>query len=142
LSHRLLFMRSQLDVLSSIVACLACAWPVLLVGSASYSSKTTLVQILAALCGRPLNTFELNSSIDTNELLGTYEQLNWQQFVKHQLNACKDKYLSDDVDALDEKLDWSERDVTVDDLHRLKDVFPADEMDKLLGTVGHEQHFV
>ena len=41
----------------------------------SSSGKTSMVQVLASLSGRPLNVLHMNSEMDTTELLGGFEQV-------------------------------------------------------------------
>ena len=142
LSHRLLLLRHQLDPLSSILECFSLSWPILLVGASSRSSKTTLIRLLASLCGHQLNTFELNSSIDTNELLGSYEQFNFQEYVKYQLDRLKEKYLADRREDFSQRFNWSNQEINVEYLQQLKDLFPVDEIEKLIFKSTENQHFL
>ena len=131
-------MRHQLDTLSSILECLSLSWPILLVGPSSRSSKSTLIHLLSCLCGHQCHTFELNSSIDTNELLGNYEQFNFEQYAKYHLDLLKEKYLQNNQMHL---LNQSEQ-ITIDYLNQLKEYFPSDEIEKLISKSHQSQHFV
>ncbi|CAF1389080.1 unnamed protein product, partial [Rotaria sp. Silwood1] len=142
LTHPILLMRHQLESLSSIFECLSLSWPILLVGSSSHSSKSTLIHILSCLCGHQCQTFELNSSIDTNELLGNYEQFNFQQYSKYYLNILKNEYIkNNDINILNE-LNNENKLITIDYLNQLKKYLPTNEIDKLILKYSQEQHFI
>ena len=135
-------MRHQLDSLSSILECLSLSWPILLVGPSARSSKSTLIDILSSLSGHPCQRFELNSSIDTNELLGSYEQFNFQQYAKHHLGLFKEDYLRNHCRDLVHPLIVSDEQITLDYLNQCKSIFPADQIDQLIAKSGEDQHFV
>ena len=135
-------MRGQLDALASIFQCLSLSWPILLVGPSSCSSKSTLIHLLSCLCGHQCQTFELNSSTDTNELLGNYEQFNFQQYANYYLNILKQEYFKHNDLNLFDQLNNEHREVTVDYLNELKQYLPSNEIDKLISKRCHEQHFV
>ena len=64
---------SHLPTLEALMICVENNWPVLLTGS-SGSGKTRLLEYLAAVAGRKLLTFSMNSDIDAMDLVGGYEQ--------------------------------------------------------------------
>ena len=134
-THPLLLLRHQLDPLNSILKCLSLSWPILLVGSSSHSSKSTLIHLLSSLVGHSCQTFQMNSSIDTNELLGNYEQFHFQQYAKFHLDLLKEKYSI-------EQIDYQNQEITTDYLNSLKKFFPIDEIDRLISKSSNEQHFV
>lgn len=134
-THPLLLLRHQLDPLNSILKCLSLSWPILLVGSSSHSSKSTLIHLLSSLVGHSCQTFQMNSSIDTNELLGNYEQFHFQQYARFSLDTLKEKYSI-------EHLDYQNQELTIDYLNSLKTFFPVDEIDRLISKSSNEQHFV
>ncbi len=142
LTHPLLLMRHQLDQLSSILKCLSLSWPILLVGPSSHSSKSTLIHLLSCLCGHQCQIFELNSSIDTNELLGNYEQFNFQQYAKYQLDFLKQKYISNNQIDLFNQFNYQNKEITIDYLNQLKQYFPSEEIDQLILKSNEEQHFI
>ena len=74
---------SALDILSNqaptcelLAGCVKQGWPVVLTGEAG-TGKSSLVQLLAALCSRPLAVLSLTHATDTMELLGGFEQVNF-----------------------------------------------------------------
>uniref|UniRef100_A0A3B4AV04 Midasin n=1 Tax=Periophthalmus magnuspinnatus TaxID=409849 RepID=A0A3B4AV04_9GOBI len=71
--------------LESLMKCVEMGWMMILVGP-SASGKTSLVQLLALLSGHRLRVMPMNSSMDTTELLGGFEQVDimrpWQQVVE------------------------------------------------------------
>ncbi|CAM4775034.1 unnamed protein product [Rotaria magnacalcarata] len=141
-THPILLMRHQLESISSILECLSLSWPILLVGPSSRSSKSTLMHLLSCLCGHPCQTFELNSSIDTNELLGNYEQFNFQQYAKHHLNLLKQEYIKSNQINLFNDLNNESKEITIEYLNELKQYLPSNEIDKLISRCCQEQHFV
>ncbi|CAF1553476.1 unnamed protein product, partial [Adineta ricciae] len=142
LTHPLLLLRHQLSNLSSIFECLTLSWPILLVGSSSRSSKSSLIHLLSCLCGHQCQTFELNSSIDTNELLGNYEQFNFQQYAKYHLNLLKHEYFQTNERNLSNEFNFDNQIITIEYLDDLKKHFPSNEIEKLISKCSQEQHFV
>lgn len=55
--------------------CVHMSWMVILVGPAA-AGKTSLLQLLAYLTGHELKIMPMNSSMDTTELLGGFEQVS------------------------------------------------------------------
>ncbi|XP_055945739.1 midasin-like isoform X2 [Argiope bruennichi] len=66
---------SHLPILESIMKCVEMNWMPILVGS-SGSGKSSLVRLLAELCGQRLQILSVNSEMDTMELLGGFEQVD------------------------------------------------------------------
>ncbi|XP_078798874.1 midasin isoform X2 [Oryzias latipes] len=71
--------------LESLMKCVEMGWMAVLVGPTG-SGKTSLVRLLALLTGRHLRVMAMNSSMDTTELLGGFEQVDimrlWQQVLE------------------------------------------------------------
>lgn len=71
--------------LESLMKCVEMGWMTILVGP-SASGKTSLVRLLALLTGHRLRVMAMNSSMDTTELLGGFEQVDimrpWQQVLE------------------------------------------------------------
>ena len=65
----------QLNILENIMKCIEMNWMVILLGS-SGSGKTSIIQLLSTLVGKNLYQFWMNSSVDTTELLGGFEQID------------------------------------------------------------------
>lgn len=61
--------------------CVGKGWMTILSGPAA-SGKTSLVRLLANLTGNRLRQFSMNSSIDTTELLGGFEQIDLQRYKR------------------------------------------------------------
>lgn len=60
--------------LESLMKCVEKGWMTILVGPTA-SGKTSLVRLLALLTGHRLRVMAMNSSMDTTELLGGFEQV-------------------------------------------------------------------
>lgn len=61
--------------LETIFMCARMHWPGLIVGTTA-TAKSSLVRIAAHIIGRKLVEFSMNSSVDTTELLGGFEQMD------------------------------------------------------------------
>ncbi|KAK7907514.1 hypothetical protein WMY93_016126 [Mugilogobius chulae] len=71
--------------LETLMKCVEMGWMMILVGPGA-SGKTSLVRLLALLSGHRLRVMPMNSSMDTTELLGGFEQMDimrpWQQVLE------------------------------------------------------------
>jgi len=72
-SNRLL-LRRNVHQLERLAVCIEMNWLALIVGN-SATGKTTLIEMLAELCGVQLKTFYVTGDTDAMELLGTFEQV-------------------------------------------------------------------
>lgn len=63
-----------LHPMESLMKCVERGWMTILVGPTA-SGKTSLVRLLALLTGHRLRVMAMNSSMDTTELLGGFEQV-------------------------------------------------------------------
>src|SRR5699024_1642324 len=61
--------------------CIEMNWMAILIGGSGFG-KTFLVQMLANLCGRKLHVLNVNSEMDTNDLLGGFEQKDFAVDLK------------------------------------------------------------
>ena len=61
--------------LEAIFACSYMNWPGLVIGSTA-TSKSSLIRLAAHISGHKLVEFSMNSSVDTTELLGGFEQMD------------------------------------------------------------------
>ncbi|XP_043927744.1 midasin [Protopterus annectens] len=66
-------LHHSLHPLESVMKCVQMGWMVILVGPPA-SGKTSVVQLLSLLTGHRLRVMAMNSSMDTTELLGGFEQ--------------------------------------------------------------------
>ncbi|XP_071447069.1 midasin [Hetaerina americana] len=66
------------NALRSLALCVQMKWLPILVGSIG-SGKTSLVKLLAHLTGRELRIMPVNSSMDTTEILGGFEQTDYNR---------------------------------------------------------------
>ncbi|XP_070589310.1 midasin [Erythrolamprus reginae] len=71
--RNLSLLHHSLQPLEAIMKCVQMSWMVILVGPAA-AGKTSLLQLLAYLTGHELKILPMNSSMDTTELLGGFEQ--------------------------------------------------------------------
>lgn len=88
LSQRAMVLPSHLPALEALSDCVQLQWLSILVGP-SHSGKTTLVRLLAHLCGRPLEELNMNSSMDTMDVLGTFEQVDTTSRMRRTLERAE-----------------------------------------------------
>eukprot|EP01105_Mastigella_eilhardi_P023687 TRINITY_DN6020_c0_g1_i2.p1 TRINITY_DN6020_c0_g1~~TRINITY_DN6020_c0_g1_i2.p1 ORF type:complete len:5426 (+),score=1513.70 TRINITY_DN6020_c0_g1_i2:922-16278(+) len=82
-------LQHNCHTLQSMMKCVEMDWFVILVGP-SAAGKTSLVRLLAQLTGNRLHEFSMNSSVDTTEILGGYEQVDLLRHRKALLALLKD----------------------------------------------------
>ncbi|EFA84854.1 type A von Willebrand factor domain-containing protein [Heterostelium album PN500] len=87
-SNNLQVLQRLLNPLESILKCIEMGWMSILIGSTS-TSKTSSIRLLAQLTGNTLYEFSMNSSVDTTELLGGFEQVDLVRHQKRIANATK-----------------------------------------------------
>ncbi|CAK5270478.1 unnamed protein product [Mycena citricolor] len=71
---------SHLPALESLGLCVSQNWLAILTGPKN-AGKSSVVRLLADLCGAPLQTVALHSATDTGDLLGSFEQLSGDGFA-------------------------------------------------------------
>lgn len=75
-------------VLESVMITVEQNWPCLLVGT-SGSGKSRLIRGLASAYGANISTLPLNSEMDTMDIIGGYEQVDYSRHVKALLQDAK-----------------------------------------------------
>lgn len=73
-----LLLRTQYRVLRSLISCVNLNWMAILVGS-SACGKSNVVRTLAQLTGNELRTLPVNSGMDTMDILGGFEQVDYNR---------------------------------------------------------------
>nr|XP_031828776.1 midasin [Nomia melanderi]XP_031828783.1 midasin [Nomia melanderi] len=84
----LLLLRSQKNVFRSLVQCVHMNWISILIGDTG-SGKTSLVHLLASVAGQKLKTIVVNSATDTMELLGGFEQTDYDRHFEELLDRTE-----------------------------------------------------
>ena len=82
-SDQLQLLHCNMDILSSLATCVGSKNLAILVGP-SGSGKSSLVRLLASLCGASLEELPINPGIDSLEILGSFEQVDLQR-SKHKV---------------------------------------------------------
>ncbi|KYN19484.1 Midasin [Trachymyrmex cornetzi] len=77
----LLVLRDQKRTLKSLMQCVKMNWMSILVGT-SGSGKSSVVRLLAALTGQKLRSITVNSAMDTTEILGGFEQTDYNRHLE------------------------------------------------------------
>jgi midasin len=88
LTSSLSLLPGSLELLESMIDAVDMKWMVKLVGP-SAAGKTSLVRLLALLTGHELHEFAMNSSVDTIELLGGFEQVDLNRIGNAIISDCK-----------------------------------------------------
>lgn len=77
----LLLLRDQMKTLRSLAQCINMKWMSILVGN-SGSGKSSAVRVISQLAGQKLKTVVVNSAMDTNEILGGFEQTDYNRHLE------------------------------------------------------------
>ncbi|XP_033336576.2 midasin [Megalopta genalis] len=80
----LLLLRDQKAALKDLAQCVNMNWMTILIGD-SGSGKTSLVHLLANLAGQKLKSIVVNSAMDTTEILGGFEQTDYDRHFEELL---------------------------------------------------------
>ncbi len=86
---RFVYTKSSLSLLEKVARCIECNEPVLLTGETGVG-KTTVLQHLAKLLGKPLSVINLNHQTETSDLLGSFKPVD----TKMQMKILKEKFLN------------------------------------------------
>lgn len=73
-------LQCNTPALETAISCLTHSWPLIIVGP-SNSGKTSLVRFLAQTVGAELHEFAMNGDIDSMDLLGGFDQVDYNQKV-------------------------------------------------------------
>ncbi|XP_076758301.1 midasin [Xylocopa sonorina] len=84
----LLLLREQKAVLRGLAQCVNMNWMAILIGG-SGTGKSSLVHLLANLAGQQLKTIVVNSATDTTELLGGFEQTDYNRHLEELLERVE-----------------------------------------------------
>lgn len=76
-----LLLRTQLPILRSLAYCVNFNWLAILVGSTG-SGKSSVVRTLANLVGKTLHTLPVTSAMDTTDILGGFEQVDYTRHME------------------------------------------------------------
>ena len=79
---------NMLPVLESVMKCVQMNWVTILIGEQG-SGKTSTIQMLADLTGNNLQILPMNSSMDTTELLGGFEQIDISCHIEEVATSLK-----------------------------------------------------
>lgn len=79
-SDSLQLLACQTGVLQRLVACVNCDFLTLLTGS-SYIGKRTIIELLARFANIPLRVMRMTSETDAQDLMGSYEQVFFKNYV-------------------------------------------------------------
>ncbi|KAJ9076840.1 AAA ATPase midasin [Entomophthora muscae] len=111
-------LQSQLPALEAVMKCVEMNWLAILVGPQG-TGKTSLLNGLAQLVGRPLVEFAMNPGVDTMELLGGFEQMEPARY--RQVAKAKLLSLVDDISDQCFEQSWtSHLDQVADIRHQLQ----------------------
>lgn len=81
--------KQWLPLIESIMMCIGQKWPVILTGS-SGAGKSLVLRSLAAIMGAELQILSLSTDLDSNDLVGAYEQLDPSRGAPSALKETKE----------------------------------------------------
>ncbi|KAJ3092441.1 AAA ATPase midasin [Quaeritorhiza haematococci] len=87
-TNQLQILQSSLSYFETVMHCVRMNWMTLITGGTA-SGKSSLVRLLATLTGNRLEEFAMNSSVDTVELLGGFEQVDRERLQQKLLNGTR-----------------------------------------------------
>ncbi|KAN0037183.1 hypothetical protein ACTFIV_002519 [Dictyostelium citrinum] len=85
-SSNIQLLQRLLNPLENIMKCIEMNWMSILIGPTS-TSKTSSIRLLAQLTGNTLYEFSMNSSVDTTEILGGFEQIDLVRYQKRIISS-------------------------------------------------------
>ena len=85
--HRFVYTKSALSLLETVARCVQCNEPVLLCGETGVG-KTSVLQHLAQLLGKPLSVLNLNQQTETSDLLGSFRPVD----IATQMKLYRDRF--------------------------------------------------
>uniref|UniRef100_A0A1X7TI19 Midasin n=1 Tax=Amphimedon queenslandica TaxID=400682 RepID=A0A1X7TI19_AMPQE len=87
ISEHLKILPSQTHLLDVLLRNTTMNWMTILVGEGG-SGKSSLVRILSTLTGHKLLEYHMNTSTDTSELMGGFEQVNYERELSNLVSRC------------------------------------------------------
>ncbi|VVC30846.1 ATPase, dynein-related, AAA domain,von Willebrand factor, type A,AAA+ ATPase domain,P-loop [Cinara cedri] len=106
-SNSKLILRSHIHILNSLAVCVKMNWMPILVGSGS--GKNSVIKTLAQLYGCELYTLSVNSALDTIEILGGFEQADYNRHLEDFAKIIENKiYLKVSEKMLNGQTDYIE----------------------------------
>ncbi|XP_017886215.1 midasin [Ceratina calcarata] len=84
----LLLLREQKTALKGLAQCVNMNWMAILIGG-SGTGKSSLVHLLANLAGQKLKSIVVNSAMDTTEILGGFEQTDYNRHLEELLERTE-----------------------------------------------------
>ncbi|XP_013162741.1 PREDICTED: midasin-like [Papilio xuthus] len=120
LETNLLVLRNQMPILKSVAQNVKMNWLTILVGSSS-TGKSSVIQILADLTGHDLHVLPVTSAMDVSDLLGGFEQVDYNRNLENIYDAVETLTQSTLRDIwLTEKIEkWKENKLLIN-LHEYK----------------------
>jgi len=102
--HHLLLLRDQKMTLKNLMQCVKMNWMSILIG-ASGCGKSNVVRLLAVLTGQKLKSIGMNSAMDTTEILGAFEQTDYNRHLEQLFKRVTSLVISSLRTKLIEKLE-------------------------------------
>ncbi|XP_011314888.1 midasin isoform X1 [Fopius arisanus] len=87
--NNLLVLREQMMILKALAYCVNMQWMPILVGP-SGSGKSSVVRVLAQISGQRLRSIVVNSAMDTTEILGGFEQTDYNRHLEQLISDTED----------------------------------------------------
>ncbi|CAB0035735.1 unnamed protein product [Trichogramma brassicae] len=113
---KLLLLRNQLSTLRSLALCVKMNWMSIIVGGPG-SGKSSVVRVLAQMAGQKLKSIAVNPEMDTTEILGGFEQTDYNRHLENLveqtkivlMNCLKTKFLKNSISQMEKYQSLFER---------------------------------
>ncbi|XP_063981633.1 midasin-like isoform X2 [Diachasmimorpha longicaudata] len=107
--RNLLILRSHMSVLKGLAYCVNMNWMPILVGPSGVG-KSCVVRVLSQLCGQKLRSIVVNSAMDTTEILGGFEQTDYNRHLEQLIAVTEDLVIR----SITENLESNRKEVFAD----------------------------
>ncbi|XP_015108995.1 midasin [Diachasma alloeum] len=107
--RNLLVLRNHMPVLKGLAYCVNMNWMPILVGL-SGTGKSSVVRVLAQLSGQKLRSIVVNSAMDTTEILGGFEQTDYNRHLEQLISDAEDLLIT----SITENVESNRKDIFAD----------------------------
>ncbi|ODV93781.1 hypothetical protein PACTADRAFT_71717 [Pachysolen tannophilus NRRL Y-2460] len=86
-------LQCTLNVSETVLTCINRSWPLIIVGKTN-SGKTELIKFIASVVGVKVEEFSMNSDVDSMDILGGYEQVDFTRIISQLCSELQEVLLN------------------------------------------------